>query len=492
MRGTQPRRELEFQYRSETFVIPSRWFFQQWLPSYRAVVQSRDPGFRHGLCNSVTDTLNMLWIPFRSDARGELSSFHALLGCYNLHRSDFESASYLFWSNGWGAPHKVFLYACQMIATYWEYANIEDVTGEDVSLQCSGFPEFLQDIVSARSDSRSGFNRSNPNIPDRCRITVNFRNAQNYPRVHEPLCNMDPWGGPDDEQAPSADCDSGNRPAPGNRGKIWEKGEPFWNSTRKCFSGSAGNTLADRCSGPDVDSSYGGAWNITLPPAGLYWRGVACDTLLYYARLCNDYSLDRLFHYGEVDEAMRYRQTAQRLSRYALHYILHVANTLIHEMGHTYRSDDYHCVNANRDDTPYCCFDIAAKAFSCRVRARLGIPVQQYDAVVGGDFSNPVSLNTSNTIHCSADRGVFQRLNYSCDTRNEGQSHQEAIVAITNRTCAVTTTPSSGDVQVNASALELCLSLCDQVSPTPADLAACRESCREARLPDPDDVEAKE
>lgn len=483
MRNPNLQRDYSFQFRSESWTIPRTWYLNEYLPGLREVLLSRSASLRSGLCNSVSDTLDSLWQPFRGEAQGSAADFHALLGCYNLHRSDFEGASYLFWTNGWGAPHKVFLYACQLIATYVRYTDLRGVTNHYVSAQCDGFTEFLREMIFARTASRSERNPAREGIPERCGLTINFRNRQNYARVHAPLCYLESWPGPANEHAPTDECNLGVRPEGYDEGVSWQMGEPFWDSIGNCFSKSA---TSGTCENPDFGSSYGGIWNIVLHPSELYWRGVACDTLLFHARMCNDYSLDRLLNYGDVAGALQYRRVAQHLSRYTLHYILHIAYAIIHEAGHTFRSDSYHCSSPN-GDTPACCFDIAGKAFKCRVRAHLGIPEDQINtAASGNDFVNPTHNTTSTSRHCSADNQVYQYLDYRCDTIVEGQPNQEAIVRITNLTCAV----PADDFTFTTQDRQACRVLCSQVSQSPADLAECLDNC-EDRYPDPDGAEER-
>lgn len=155
-----------FQYRSESWSLPRSWLYP-YLKDWSIVCNSRDPPVSHGLCSSVDTALDALWAPFRGESRGSHATFHALLGCYNLHRLNHEDQSYLFWSNGWGAPHKVFLYACQLVATYSELADIRGVTNDTVADECEGFPEFLREVINGRADRRSPRNL-NTRAPEQC------------------------------------------------------------------------------------------------------------------------------------------------------------------------------------------------------------------------------------------------------------------------------------------------------------------------------------
>lgn len=422
-----------FQYRSETWSLP-RSFLDPYLKDWSVVCNSRDPSVSHGLCSSVTDTLDALWQPFRGEARGAHSTFHGLLGCYNLHRSDHEGQQYLFWSSSWGAPHKVFLYACQLVATYSEFADIQGTTNDLVIDECEGYPAFLSAVILGRAGTRSPRNR-NREVPERCRVTLNYRNAQDYPRVHAARCPGADQFAPSFEHGVQEPCDAGMRPGEANLGLNWDQLLPIWNALGDCYSGS---TLAV-CQGPNAGSSYGGVWSVTMPPAGLFWRGYVCDALLFWARTLRDYALHRLSR-GDTRAARQSFTTATHLARYALRYILQQSYTLVHEIGHTFRQDDWHCRDqsiepTSNPDTPYCCFDFAAKAFQCRVRARLGLPNVQYNTAPSGDDFNNNNNPSLSQETCSKDGNVHQMAYVSCDTGVEGEPYHEARVLLSNITC---------------------------------------------------------
>lgn len=477
-----------FRYRSETWVLPRQWLTSRYLPDFWRVLSSKDPSFRYGLCNSVSDTLDFVWQPFRSEAIGNVQDFHSLLGCYDLHRSDFEGHAYLFWSSGWGAPHKVHLYACQLIATYWRFADLapERAAGgvsSAVEAACRGFDEFLRITISGGIGTRHSANRATAGVPDSCRMTVSIRNGQEYSRVHPPKCPIGwQWPAPSDEFGPEVRCGDGLRP--NVHGTDWQMAEPIFNALGNCYTGNLTGSAA--CLGPNLLSreiGYGGVWNFTAPSAALYWRGSVCDSLLFWSRVCNDYALDRLFSHADGAGYLSFRTTALHLARYAMHHILHWAMYMVHEFGHTFRSDDLHC-----GGDAYCCFDVASKVFACRVRARLGIPAAEYSAAPGvNDFSNPISTTVGRPT-CGSDAGVSQNLMVSCDTGVEGEPWHVGTFTAQNVTCVEPSagpTPPSGVFTPPSDTS--CLLLCSQISQTPEELARCRAGCLD-REPDDSDV----
>ena len=235
-----------------------------------------------------------------------------------------------------------------------------------------------------------------------------------------------------------------------------------------------------------------------MPPAGLFWRGYVCDALLFWARTLRDYALHRLSR-GDTRAARQSFTTATHLARYAMRYILHQSYTLVHEIGHTFRQDDWHCRDrsiepTSNPDTPYCCFDFAAKAFQCRVRARLGLPNVQYNTAPSGDDFNNRNPSVSQET-CSSDLDVAQMARVSCDTGVEGEPYHEARVHLSNVTCRLPSEPDEPDEPDEPSSpvrrtnpYESCLLLCEQLSQSPEQLAECRVSCAESAGIDPEDA----
>jgi hypothetical protein len=124
---------LGFGYRTEGFTVDPIWLLVYWMELDSLSGASPDQAGQ--MVSSVTASLDWLWPEFRAAARGDMADFHGLLGCYNVHRSEgWPDHPYLFWSNGWGAPHKVHLYMCQLALTYGYFAKL---TKKDINKTCN-------------------------------------------------------------------------------------------------------------------------------------------------------------------------------------------------------------------------------------------------------------------------------------------------------------------------------------------------------------------
>ena len=411
--GLTAREEVaSFSSRDQSFTIPFDWY-EAWLLDWTHVYrQGRDAA--HGKVHSVHQTLDVLWAAFRSESRGDPDVFRKLLGCYNLHRDDWEwEHAYQFWNDGWGAPFRFHVYACQLVLTYVQYANTKDVNPytNDAFAQCRKFPEFLEAMLEGKSAERHeayfGDGRR-----ESCSLAIHYSSAQRgYGPVNEP-CHS--WKLADT-------CHEGYNPGVCD-GKTWDDWDLRWVGSEGCYTG---RESGEDCQPPKSGCggiAFGGSWNVVFPPNQLAYHGLVADRIMHLARLALDYAY-ALGDEGDLAGAAEYLLTAQRLSRYVLCMLADHGETLIHEIGHVYLGGG-HCPHGH-----HCCFESASNAWKCRVRAHLGIPLYTYERRGSGDFDNPDAAFLDNCASCSTDSGTLRYHALYCDTVVDGTPGQVATVA---------------------------------------------------------------
>lgn len=343
--------ELTFVYRTQSFTLPIDWFVN-WVQDWAEVYQAGyDAEF--GLVGSVNTTINQLWSTFRTERWGRPTDFDGLIGCYDLHRDDWSGAEYFFWTNDWGAPREVLRTTAQLLATYWEQADYTDAASQQA---CTGLDTFLRDLMRGGEATRK---LSTSNDATRCRLTVNHTGRTGFPVVNarcdeagELECGGVYWD----------DCTADS----------WDSFELDWNAERVCYKYAGSQTCGRPPSGCGNVMGTGGNFAITRPAIWLAFDGAVADRIMNLARLCQDYARSLLAD-NEVFSYAQYHRTADRIARYALGICAESGDTWIHEVGHCYLGES-HCGGALN-----CCFDNAAAAWLCRVRARLGLPRHEFE-----------------------------------------------------------------------------------------------------------------
>ncbi len=404
----------DFRYRDQSFRIPADWY-REWLDDWTHVYRE-GPDAAHGRVHSVTETLDWLWADFRASKKGDPDVFHRMIGCYNLHREgDWEwGYAYQFWSSGMAAPFMLHVYTLQLLLTYVDGLDVEGVNpyNDESFKMCKDFPAFVKALLEGKAPAMHGDSNADGSTPESCTLTINYVNAQaGYKRLNEP-CHK--WGRSDS-------CDEGLIPQPGGcRGDAWDDWTLDWIEAEGCFTG---NGSSSDCAPPRSGCGYdavGAEWNIRVPPNSLAYLGLVSDRIMHLARLALDYAF-YLFGQGQAASAMEYLGVAQRLSRYPLGLASRYAETLAHEMGHVYLGAG-HCSHGHS-----CCFEVAANAWLCRVRAHLGLPRYANETRGSGDFGNPDGDDRDNCASCSTDD--VPRYHYlRCDTGVDGEPGQTATV----------------------------------------------------------------
>jgi hypothetical protein len=404
-----------FRYRSVRFCVPEDWYGEylvDWIRLYDDA-ESVGSDASNGLVSSISDTLDFVWPRFRAASRGDHATFHSLLGCYNLPRNaggTVDVNDYVFWKSGWGAPHKVYLYACQFLLTYVESAEASFLA------ECEGISSFIEDLL------RGG--RAENRLHERCTIDFSFRNTHSgFERVSD-SCSVG------DEECDLGFIierrDSGDFKSTTCASKLWSDFDPEFHKGHKHCYGDARDG-GDECDLPESGCksgiiAVGGNFNVTMTPVRLAFSGYVADRILFYARMAKDYAFT-----GAPDGAtwLEFVNYALQLGRYSMRVIADWSRLLIHELGHVYMGEGGHC-------SVHCCMDVAANRWLCKFRGEHGIPtyadgdysrlddLADWDDWVEDDVAH-FYIRTRDS--CSTDSGFTL---WSCDVHENGVAGQDA------------------------------------------------------------------
>jgi hypothetical protein len=348
-----PPPEAAVVYRQAGFT-PDEGFVTTWEVDFTAVQASEHRNYGQGVVGSVEDTLAALWPEYWSAKEGDVDTFRALLGCYNLPETWEETGSVAL-HYGRGAPDFVHVNALRLIQTYRgdvEY-DINRLVEGDYSF---GFEDFLYDALRGKkAEQRDG---------TRCKVTVNYRSADDrFEGSYWYLCHN---GGEEDD---ARKCWLYFNPDAKGEGRPWDAETLHWVEGGNCYTG---NESRSGCHPPVTDTTnvgIGGWAGVTLHPLRLMFAGSTVDELLFRARLALDYA--NALKATDVVESLVVRAEAIKFARYALRIIVDHAELIIHELGHTWRSDA-HCALQ-------CFEDVCANHFVCKVRGRLGLPLEVWE-----------------------------------------------------------------------------------------------------------------
>lgn len=396
-------------YRTVTFTVDARWladYVADWAAMYSGYDITATAS--NGKVSSIKDALDELWPRFRAARKGSHTTFHKLIGCYNLPRrpgwsnedlsSDLAAAPSwlsrgerlgstlkpdLFWHLDWGPAHKVLMYALQLIYTYPEFLDNDQLPDEctesgtvddsriwkDDGCSYSGLRNFITTALSAKPATSKQCKT--------CKVVIHLRNADkrfaddaSFGYVNKPCAEntLDCVGGYKTCKEVTDTCDANF----GNivTGNNYDRYDLNWVADHRCLS--AIGPSDSKCRAPDpgtVSAAFASRNNFTITthPIVQHFRGSVCDYLLFLARLALDHARD-----GESDPwaALATQQAASRIARYGLGIIAELSGMLIHEYVHLYLHIDAkktHCPTTS-------CTTIASKQFRCKVGAMLGLP----------------------------------------------------------------------------------------------------------------------
>jgi hypothetical protein len=400
--------ELGFGYRTESFSVDPLWLLKYMLEICSLSGRKSEEG--GSMVSSVEDSLDALWPEFRAAARGDLTTFHTLIGCYNLHRSEgWPDHPYLFWSSGWGAPYQVHLYMCQLALTYCYFAESTEEDYGPLAMgeenPCEGLGSFADRMLNGYCINIQG------DYSEECWLSISYRNTDSrYELELHPRCDVE-----------DSSC---NLPYQENcQGVRWDQWEPEWDSDYS-YWGAEGRILPNEMFTFCDSNANAKDFQVTIPPLRLAYEGFICDQILFLARMCRDYGRHLRLNIN-LDYSVIYTLTAQKIARYALRVIASRSSTLIHELGHVLTGKDTHC------DTK-CCMDAAAEKWECSVRGLLGLPkgkLYYLGLPRTGDYTNPSSIDFAPCAWCSSDHRVQQYTMQFCNTIQEGEPGQDAVFA---------------------------------------------------------------
>ena len=387
----------------------------------------------YGLVSSVGDTIDAVWWRIKQH-KGGFDHYHDLIGCWNLHQGEADALGrYRFWIYGWGAPHKVHLWTCQMLYDTAQYMELRDYPGMSIPsyvTACDGLGWYIRDALAGGSPpTHKG---------EGCFLTFSYRSdGKDANKVHA-------WCGTQGGDAHLL-CDdiwSPEEAVPSCKGTWWDNWTPVWSSSLSCVSVDGQGLCAAPYTGCDNANGRHHDFSIHLHAIQVAFDGLVVDTVMFLARTVYDYSR-WLKAAGRANEALDAAESAELMARYGLGVLAERSRLLIHEIGHAYTRDNKGDPAVN--DTEYegsdhcsfnCCNDISQTLWWCWVRSALGLPFYPYapvsnvpaNALGGGDFAADVKLNYQELDNCSHDSEPVLGLCsqavhvWSCTTRRSGEA----------------------------------------------------------------------
>jgi len=353
-----------FVYRATSFSVPSAWLVD-YLDDLDVLNGLDDVTEGYGKVSGTAAALDALWPEFRAAAAAtgiDSTMYYGMLGCYNLPRGDIlDEEPARFFSSGWGPPYKTYLLTNLLIAS--TTGLVSQPCSDDPG--CDDFSLFLSLVL--RGVPVTNLEGLGPCVP-----TFHFRNADSATAVFVPdggdyivpSCSLTelPWR-----------CDAGFLPfsndgVDANFGRVWDYAFPLEMGPDDYLVASGDSFRLGR---PDTGQPTAyvtdRTMSVTQHPAVLAFDGYSIDFILYLARMALDYARDPEVGLSDA-EADAFRQAASELGRYALRILADRGALLIHELGHAWMGGG-HC----RHD---CCFELAARRWTCAVCALYGLPIQ--------------------------------------------------------------------------------------------------------------------
>lgn len=324
--------------------------------------------------STADEVLDAIWDDFRAvvdSAGGDAADVHQSIGCYNLSKDPSE---WLFWNEGWGAPHRFHMNALQMLVVYNHL--IRDHESQHPCGAGSAFGNFVRDIITDQTAVRSEYLTDDDTLKGQA--VPNFRvhfltGVGNEPEIElqgeagEFACSDSANGAPfaHVEACGLAATDWYPQITPGRVGEFIigrANGRPAGNDTWYDNTADPENFEA-RNGAPKSNCGFGASTGedrdcVRMQAHMLQFYGHVSDHVLWQAHVAYDYYL----HTGEA----AYLDAARALGRHVLNQILSHAGHMAHEMGHIFCGGN-HCTNNN------CFMNHARYRFECAVRGRLGL-----------------------------------------------------------------------------------------------------------------------
>lgn len=356
--------------------------------------------------SSRDEALDVLWksfyelIPWTG---ADWSDLDTLRGCFNCTTDPSE---FLFWSAGYGAPHEVYLHALQLMAVFGGVIN--DLTSHSISGE--GFKDAIANLLRDRPAIRHRNHKEKPGET----INVRFHFVSKDSRFTDTQAGVECGAGydealkDDDLRCPGEGYDFWTAQwIDGTHGLFLSTAESQsasfrdWPAQSTCLDTSEGTTS----NAYTLDTDKVSYARVALRPDRLYFDGVLCDFLMFWARYAYDYWKKRPNVRGE------YRVAAERLARHALLRIIQWSRLMIHELGHVYNAHG-HCA------TKHCFMNHAGNLFACRVRAQLGLEIDPWElALTDG-------CEVINDTGCSSEEATYGA---SCSTPDPYHSHNKVL-----------------------------------------------------------------
>jgi hypothetical protein len=377
--------------------------------------------------SSIDDTLDVLWADWRGAIRtngAAWSDIHAVIGCYNL---EVDPDQYLFWNEGWGAPHRLLLNALQMLVVFNEH--IDDQESGNACGMGTGFRDMIRNLLTGKPAYRSELTYESGTEGT---LIEDFR-------IHF-LSIDDRFRGVDDSGQECNVSPDGSATGCGIPFDSWEEDTrsgrvgPYYVAEGYHDSGTSrpyyGSYETDRNGAPKSDCGFGANVpgstrdRIRMQPAMLDFGGWLNDYLLFWARVALDY------YYETGDIA--YFMAADSLGRHVLAQILQWAGHITHEMGHVYCGGDHCCASGLFQEH-------ARGRLLCGARAKLGLYVDSVDLspsdtgtnanIIGNDGCNISDNLATYTDANSAGEYTGQAC---CSLRSDGSciSHAQQLCRI--------------------------------------------------------------
>ncbi len=380
-----------------------------------------------GLVSSVGDTLDALWWRIKQK-KTSFQHYHDLISCWNLHQGgDVVRERYQFWPYGWGAPHKVHLWTCQMLYATTAYIDLQVPGIDDVPTyvnDCNGLGSYIASALAGGSPT----NR----VGDDCFLSLAYRSDGSDATKVNGWCGKQtdlelacakPWA----QEGDISQC-------PGRAGNDAKFG---WSDWFACVTSGEGD---HNCQPPPAGCATANGrhhnFSIHLHAIRMAFDGLVVDTVMHTARAMYDYGrwLDAA---GRGADALAAREAAELIGRYGLAVMADRCRLYIHEIGHAWLRNSAGSRKFDFDGSHCeynCCNDVVMTHWWCWIRGTLGLPFHPFlsSGVVipgpdgGTDFEPDIELRYHELDPCSGDRDTVKGDTlqayhvWSCVTREAG------------------------------------------------------------------------
>jgi len=261
-----------------------------------------------GLVSSVGDTLDALWWRIKQK-KTSFRHYHDLISCWNLHQGgDIARERYQFWPYGWGAPHKVHLWTCQMLYSTTAYIDVQ-VPGIDTIPSyvndCNGLGGYIAEALAGGSPR----NR----VGDDCFLSLAYRSDGSDSQKVNDWCGKQtdfelgcakPWA----QAGDIAGCG----------GRNWDAADFGWSDWFACVTnGEDEHDCRPPPSGCSTANGRHHNFSVHVHAIAMAFDGLVVDTVMHTARAVYDYArwLDTA---GRGADALAAREAAELIGRYGL------------------------------------------------------------------------------------------------------------------------------------------------------------------------------